>query len=498
MNYRVSRITAALLVLFALSLSGEAEATNGMNLEGYGPIATGMGGASFAYLNGTAAMMNNPATLSLIPNGIMLDLAFGSLGPDVSAIVTTPMGSMTAESEATAFYMPAFGLFVRKENYGFGIGVFSQGGMGTEYGADSWLADPSMGANTALTGGLVNRSEVGVGRVIAPFTYDIDEQWSVGASFDFVWAGMDLQMALSEAQFQNLANPMAQTIGTASGTLVDGFGQFYEPFGGSGIATLYHAYFDFSNENSLTGEARGYGVAGKVGVVFKANEKVTLGATFHSPTFLGDLETENAELSMAVNADPGAFVGSPTGTYSDMNLPLTGTVTVKDFEWPWVIGGGVAVEPTEQILLALDVKYIAWSSVMEDFTMTFTADDSAENGGFAGLSMDAVLFQEWENQIVLSLGGAYRPIEPLTLRGGFNYGKNPVPDGFLNALFPAIVETHITFGAGYDFDEKMGLNGSFVYGFDKSQENPGNGSTIPPVESTHSQLNWMMMFSYGF
>ena len=44
----------------------------------------------------------------------------------------------------------------------------------------------------------------------------------------------------------------------------------------------------------------------------------------------------------------------------------------------------------------------------------------------------------------------------------------------------------------------MGLNGSFVYGFDKSQENPGNGSTIPPVESTHSQLNWMLMFSYGF
>jgi long-chain fatty acid transport protein len=497
MNYRGSWIILALLVLFTITAAGEAKATNGMNLEGYGPIAAGMGGASMAYMNGTAAMMNNPATLALIPNGIMLDLAFGNLGPDVAAIVMTPMGSMTAESEATAFYMPAFGLFVRRENYGFGIGVFSQGGMGTEYGADSWLADPSMGANTALTGGLVNRSEVGVGRVIAPFTYDIDEQWSVGASFDFVWAGMDLQMAMSEAQFQNLANPMAQTLGTASGTLVEAFGSLYVPFGGTGIETLHHAYFDFSNESSLTGEARGYGVAGKIGVLFKANEKVTLGATFHSPTFLGDLETENAELSMAVNADPTIF-GLPAGDNIDAEIPLSGTVTVKDFQWPWVIGGGVAVEPNEQILLALDVKYIAWSSVMKDFTMTFTADESPENGGFAGLSMDATLFQEWEDQIVLSLGGAYKPIEPLTLRGGFNYGKNPVPDGYLNALFPAIVETHVTFGAGYDFDERMGLNGSFVYGFEKSQENPGNGSTIPPVESTHSQLNWTLMFSYGF
>ena len=497
MKHRSPWMVLTLLFVFTAGFSGQAAATNGMNLEGYGPIAVSMGGASFAYMNGTAAMMNNPATLSLMPSGMLLDLAFGNLGPNVEAIVTTPMGSMTAESEATAFYMPAFGFFVRKENYGFGIGLFSQGGMGTEYGADSWLSDPSMGANTALTEGLVNRSEVGVGRVLVPFTYDIDEQWSVGASFDFVWAGMDLQMALSEAQFQNLANPMAQTLGTASGTLVDAFGQLYEPFGGTGIATLHHAYFDFSNESSLTGEAKGYGVAGKIGVVYKANERVTLGATFHSPTFLGDLETENAELSMAVNADPTIF-GLPAGDNIDAEIPLSGTVTVKDFQWPWVLGGGIAVEPHEQVLLALDVKYVAWSSVMEDFSMTFTADEVPENGNFGGLSMDATLLQEWEDQIVLSLGGAYKPVEELTLRGGFNYGKNPVPDNLLNALFPAIVETHLTLGAGYDFDESMGLNGSLTYGFEKSQENPGNGSTIPPVESTHSQLNWMLMFSYGF
>ena len=37
-----------------------------MNMEGYGPIATGMGGASMAYDNGTAAVINNPATLGLM------------------------------------------------------------------------------------------------------------------------------------------------------------------------------------------------------------------------------------------------------------------------------------------------------------------------------------------------------------------------------------------------------------------------------------------------
>ena len=55
-------------------------ATNGMNMEGYGPIATGMGGASFAYDNGTAAVINNPATLAMAESIARLDLALGVLG----------------------------------------------------------------------------------------------------------------------------------------------------------------------------------------------------------------------------------------------------------------------------------------------------------------------------------------------------------------------------------------------------------------------------------
>ena len=56
----------ATVVSFTIPVS--AFATNGMNLEGYGPIAHGMGGASMAYDNGTAAIMNNPATLACGPS----------------------------------------------------------------------------------------------------------------------------------------------------------------------------------------------------------------------------------------------------------------------------------------------------------------------------------------------------------------------------------------------------------------------------------------------
>jgi long-chain fatty acid transport protein len=495
MNSRLACLCTTLLLLF---LASPVLATNGMNLEGYGPIATGMGGASFAFDNGTAAVMNNPATLSLMPEGFRLDLALGMLGPDVTATLAMPGMQMTANSSADAFFMPALGLVRKQGRLAYGLGVFGQWGMGTEYSKTSWLADPSQGMNSALVEGLVNRSEVSVGRGMGTLAYDASEQLHIGATADFVWAGMDLQMAMSEAQFQDLANPQAQTIGSASGTLVSAFGQMYEPFGGAGIHQLYHAYFDFSNDNAFLGEAMGFGFAGKIGAVYEATPDLTLGAVYQSQTALGDLESDNAALAMAVNIDPGILQGQPTGQYSDMNLPLSGKITIKDFEWPAIFGGGFAYRPMPNLMLAADVKQIMWSQVMEDFKMNFVVDNVPENGGFANLELDATLFQNWEDQTVVAAGAAYKPVTPLTLRAGFNYGKNPVPDKYLNALFPAIVESHATFGAGYDFGQGSQVNASVQVAFEKEATNPGNGSTMPPVTSGHSQLSWMLMYSQSF
>ena len=67
--------------LCALLAAGSAHATNGMVMEGYGPISTGMGGASQAIDNGNAAMAQNPATLGMMPDGTArIDVALGVLG----------------------------------------------------------------------------------------------------------------------------------------------------------------------------------------------------------------------------------------------------------------------------------------------------------------------------------------------------------------------------------------------------------------------------------
>jgi long-chain fatty acid transport protein len=497
---------AVLGVVWGILLPALAQATNGMNMEGYGPIATGLGGASMAVENGTAALMGNPATLGMMEEGGRLDLAFGRLGPDVTATVDMgPSGRATAQSDGDAYYMPALGVVLRRGPFGFGIGAFAQGGMGTEYAGNTWLGDPSQGQNSALTRGLTNRSELGVGRVLFPLTYNLTETLTIGGTFDFVWASLDLQMAMSEAQFVNMADPRAQTIGRVSGTLADAFGLRYEPLGGSGISRLYHANFDFSNDNRFTGEATGTGVGAKLGVVYQfLPQFVTFGFSWHSKTALGDLETEDATLGMGVNIDTGIAQGQPaTGTYMDAILPVSGKLSVIDFQWPQAFAFGIALQPIDQFLLAFDVRRIAWSGVLDDFRLRFTADEVAANGEFAGRELSATLFQDWKDQTVIALGGEYRVGEPLVVRAGYNSGQNPIPDRNLNALFPAIVEKHLTLGLGYEFLEVHRLDASIAFGLEKEATNAGFGTAgqpnySPPVISTHQQANFQLLYGLRF
>ena len=106
MNKNALRTT---VVASGLLLAGHAWATNGMLMEGYGPVGLSMGGAAQAYDNGTAAMMNNPATLQLGENGTRADLAIGLLGPNVTA--------MGEKSGGTAYWMPAFGWIRKNDQY---------------------------------------------------------------------------------------------------------------------------------------------------------------------------------------------------------------------------------------------------------------------------------------------------------------------------------------------------------------------------------------------
>jgi long-chain fatty acid transport protein len=438
-----------------------AHATNGMLMEGYGPIAAGMGGASMAYDNGNAAMANNPATLGLMADGdSRLDLAVGGLQPTVTSTCTSaPCTGAAANSGGTAYYMPAGGWIKKSGQLAYGVGVFAQGGMGTEYTAADWVGAGS---------GKPSRSEVGVGNLIVPLAYNVTPDLNIGGSLDFVWGGMDLQMAMSGAQMGAMAG--AGNI-TGTGAAMAGLPAFLGTAGSVG-------YFNFSDNSKFTGQAKGTGFSGKLGMTYKVSKQLTVGATYHSKTSLSNLTTTSASLSMI----------TPAGSQV-----INGSVSIINFQFPETYGFGMAYQATDDLMVVADYKRIAWAKVMKDFHMNFVSADSG-----ATLNMDLRLPQNWADQNVFNVGFAYKTTEALTLRAGANISSNPVPDNLVNPLFPAIVKNHYTFGAGYSFNKVSQVNGSLVYVPKVTTNTAAVAGVSPSYSISHSQLNWQLMYSHNF
>lgn len=434
---------AAALVAAALP----ALATNGMNMEGYGPISTGMGGASQAFDHGTAAMAQNPATLALMGPGARMDVALGVLGPKVSSSMT---GFGTADSGGTSYVMPAFGYARRNGALSYGFGIFAQGGMGTEYGANTFLAAGS---------GQPVRSELGVGRVLLPVAYQVTPEFAVGASLDFMWASLDMRMAGQVAQFGSMMTG-------GSGSIAAGLGM---------LPATDWARIDFSNSSDFSGAAKSTGWAGKLGAIYKVSPTVTLGASYQLESSLKDMKTGTTGATLSAQSLPGA---------------VPGKITVIDFQWPTTWGVGVAWQATPALLLAADVKKLEWSKVMKDFRMRF--DSAAPVGSGADGSLSFGLQQNWKDQTVTNLGLAYAVNGQLTLRGGINFADNPIPDAYVHPLFPATVEKHYTLGVGYKLSPQSEFNGSLTMAPKVTVTN-GMGTII-----SHKQTNAQLMYTHRF
>jgi long-chain fatty acid transport protein len=168
-------VMAALATAGVFGWAATSRATNGMDLEGYGPISQGQGGASLAqekwHRRGdqqpghpVADARRGPAALTW---------------PSVCSVRTFEAScpaSPTAHSSGDSDFMPAFGYVTRDGDFTYGVGVFGQGGMGTRYSENSFLA---------LNSGDPVMSEVSVGRVILPVSYAVLENLSVAGTLDF-------------------------------------------------------------------------------------------------------------------------------------------------------------------------------------------------------------------------------------------------------------------------------------------------------------------------
>lgn len=93
-------------------------------------------------------------------------------------------------------------------------------------------------------------------------------------------------------------------------------------------------------------------------------------------------------------------------------------------------------------LVTAEVNWVDWSSALKTSTLSASKPDNA----LAPETLEFVSKLNWRDQYVIAIGAERRLSERTTIRGGFNYGRNPVPDNTLTPLLPLLGEKAFTAG----------------------------------------------------
>jgi len=200
-------------------------------------------------------------------------------------------------------------------------------------------------------------------------------------------------------------------------------------------------------EQKLTGDAWGYGY--NIGVLFDATERLSIGLSYRSEI---DLTFDDATARFHV-PDPLAHIFPKTGANGDLTLPASVT-------------GGIAYSPIQDLTLEFDLTWTGWSSY-DEVEIEFDTPVGSPPTSVSRQSKD------WRNVFAYRFGAKYRIDEKNTLRIGFIYDENPVPQRTLDPQLPDA--DRLIYTAGYDLRASdrltLGLAYNYIDGKGRTKSN---------------------------
>lgn len=509
MKGRIMKTVTAIFVsmLMILLATQSADATNGMNMIGYGARMSGMGGASLGMGFDTNLMNTNPAGIASIPSQ-RFDISLGLLMPSVH--FKNALNDNDAESEV--FPLPSLG-YVKRLGEGpwtFGIGFYAQGGMGATYKGlrhqvfrnfdfNPMTADPMTG--------LEYHSNIAYMKLVPTVAYDITPELTAGFSLNVGYAMMEMKMPYSLPP-----SALKGAIPGAGGmTFGDMFGAPMDQ-GGLGYNEIT-AYADMGDAVTATG------IGYTIGAQYKLTNRLTLGTSYTNKSCLdfsgsvsmtmasqfGDAyERMVAGALQQAAKDPNNPTAEEIANASDgVNQQLAGMgIDMRkgmaadydaeiEFSWPSIFGIGASYEASDRLLFALDLRLINWKNSMKKFVMKLS-DGGNDNINAMMDTPDGKMTLEmplnWDNQLVVAFGAEYLATSRLALRAGFNFGQNPVPANTVIPIFPAVVENHLTLGAGYNVTDKVRIDCAYELVL-SNKLTPGNSIIAREYDNSTSELS---------
>ena len=191
---------------------------------------------------------------------------------------------------------------------------------------------------------------------------------------------------------------------------------------------------DMLNPNTFAFESGDWDTAYGAGAIIGVNQRLgalSLGGSYMSETFMSGFDEYDSLLG------------------DSLNLPQQLTV-------------GAAYNVLDNLELVLDYRWTGWKEL----------DTLGDTFG-------------WDNQNIVKAGATWGVSEALTLRGGISYGNSPIDEdtAFGNALFPAIMETHLACGGSYAW-EKWAAHLAYIHALENEITGTGGVPTISMYQNS--------------
>ena len=300
------------------------------------------------------------------------------------------------------------------------------------YGAEWELENPVFGKQTY-------RSQAGLYKVLSTFSIDLGKGFSAGAGAGF---------AYETAEFET---PYVFQSGAFAGL--------------PGLVDL---------------KTDGFGYAWNVGIQYRPTDRWTIGVAYVSET--------------PVRME-GDFKLDVTGVPLPVPIPDT-TAKYKvdvDNTWPRSLGVGTSYR-LDWGTLALDFYWYDWSNAFDKLTFKLSDGDNPFFNAIAGPNPSDSLALNWHDSYSVRVGGDFYLSENDTLRAGYMYMSNPVPDDTLTPLIPANNQHAITVGYGHNFGA---VRLDFAYQFYIGSRQHVGTSEVSPEFSGSSEQTMAHWFFLG-
>ncbi len=384
-----------LLLIVQLSLFCSYGAfANGVHLPSVGPVSTGRGGTNISHTDNGVLILDNPAGLVNMEEGIHIDVDSEFIFPEIKYEDAFD----SDYSKHKIFIIPTLSLVYKRSSeskFAFGAGAFAPAGFGTEYHL-THFSERRLTDNLLSFGKEVYNSGASLLKVLFSASYKVNDKLSLGFS-----AG---------PSFQNVEFKMPYTLET---------GKF------AGVTGIADAEGSDSYKLSYT-----------AGIQYQLSERTRFGLSFVSEskaTIRGE-----GDLTLPVVGPNGNILAKFDSEY-DLKT---------NTEWPRLIGFGVTHRTEKFHRFSLELVWYGWRSAFDSLDIELTDGNNKFLNRVIGSTVNDEYILGWDDAFAFKFGYEYflNGSENNIFRAGYLYNENPDPHGSQTPLIPGAMQHNVTVG----------------------------------------------------